>query len=280
MYKITPHALLRIKQRTKINPLRVNELMASAIAIPFQLGSGRATKMFWSPEDDCAFLAYYNVKTNEIVTIYEAYNFVNGEFVGKSSTFRDETGHYHFEKTYRVLRSDVNYCLISAGLEPRDEFKKKHQFSKKNDRVIAFELIVTFEYHEKPMVRKVFKKFSVADWDACIPYDGLTQDVANFAQEKNISLDGLINVNVVMREPKRGSTPAGASVLEHEIDSLTIKKYLKELSEESSLFDEVDSEYSFLLENGKRTDSSSVESMQDYKAIKLFQAQKAKQFGW
>lgn len=229
-YVLTTHALERLAGRTSIKPEDFNSVMASAIEMPFVLSEGRRAMMFWSDYDDRAYLAYIQPKEDVVITIYEAYNFIDGQFVGKSCVYRDNDGRYDFAKAYRVRKSDVNYLLIKSGRGSRFEFEKQpgDDSSNPSPKQIGFEIIASFEYYGAPAKAKCIKKIPVGE-DVSLPYEGVLQDVAIAMLENNISTENLIEILVYAREPRRTYKPAGNAVCSIEIEQMAIKSAIQNL---------------------------------------------------
>lgn len=277
-YVLTTHALERLAERTSIKPEDFNSVMASAIEMPFVLSEGRRAMMFWSDSDDRAYLAYIQPKEDVVITIYEAYNFIDGQFVGKACVYRNADGRYDLNKAYRILRSDINYLLIKTGRGARPEFEKQpgEGVVSNTSKKIDYEIIASFNfYNATPKVRRI-RQIPVGE-DLALPYEGVLQDVAISMLTHNISTDGLVDVLVYAREPRRSYKAAGPAISTLEIEQLAIKAAINDLKDamlDDAAVSDVNSKYAFLqiVEPAKE---NKPESMTDFIAVKKLQSVKA-----
>lgn len=272
-YVLTPHSRKRLEERTSIKPEDFNSVMASAIEMPFVLSEGRRAMMFWSDSDDRAYLAYIQPKEDVVITIYEAYNFIDGQFVGKACVYRNADGRYDLNKAYRILRSDINYLLIKTGRGARPEFEKQPEEVSNRSKKIDYEIMASFNYYnDNQRVRRI-RQIPVGE-DLTLPYEGLLQDVAISMLTHNISTDGLVDALVYAREPKRAYRMAGPAILALEIDQLTVKKAVDLIKE--SIHDDsktVDTKSIATVIQYKQN----IELLDDFLAIKKLQSVKCRE---
>lgn len=277
-YKLTKHATERLQERTSIKPDGFNEVMMTAVDLPFILSRGRRVKMFWSDVDDRAYLAYIQPKEDVVITIYEAYNFIDGQFVGKACAYKDESGNYDISKAYHVLRSDVNYLLVSSGRGSRDVFAQQAIEQSQKARKIDYEIMASFNYFDSPLLVRRLKRIPVGD-ELSLPYEGILQDLAVLMLKNQMKTDGLIDVLVYAREPSRSSKPAGPTICSIEIEQLAIKSAIRDIMEsmEEDVMLENETAYGYL--NVQKSESASnVESMEEFLAFKRFHEAKAKEY--
>jgi hypothetical protein len=121
-YHFRRHALDRLGQRTQVEREALLDLMVTGLDVSPATSFGHERgRIFWSPADDRAFLALYNYRTGEVITIMPAYQWVDGVF--KGTGFIEHGIHAHPDRGNRVEPKDVSRLLRMLGLPPRPEFE-------------------------------------------------------------------------------------------------------------------------------------------------------------
>ena len=226
-YILTKHAQERLLDRTSVQPESFDFVMDSAVDMPFKLSGGRRVKMFWSDADDRAYLAYLSPSEDVVITVYEAYNFIDREFVGKSCFFQNEDGSYDWRKSYKIHRTDVNYLLIRMGREPRPEFAKQAEKDINKLRKNDFEIMAQFNYYDFSQITRRIRRVRVGE-SLDMSFESILQDIAITMIERGLSTTDLVDVFVFAREPARSIKPAGEIISSMKIDQLAIKKAIND----------------------------------------------------
>lgn len=229
VYTLTPHALERLEQRTSISPENIHDLMSRAIEMPYALDADRGAKMFWSVPDDRAYLAFYNRLTRDVVTIYEAYKWIDGTFRGKVYTHRDMLGRLYGNGVSKVRRRDVAYCLRMAGLPPRKEFEsiKAKKQPPGTGAMFSHEYMARFYTLEGIFIRRL-KKIPFGTAPENIDMQVLLQSLHDALGRLGMDIDKVINVIIELREIRRGQEPIAPPIDEIELDQRTIKDTLSQ----------------------------------------------------
>lgn len=236
-YTLVEHALERLEQRTSISPENINELLSRGIDLPYDTTADRAAIMFWSPQDDRAYLAFYNKFTREVVTIFEAYKWVDGVFRGKIYTHRDMLGRTHGIDLSKIRRADVRYLLARLGLPPRSEFDeitpRKENPKPGTGSRYAYEWVLRANLLDaSPFVRVLMRvehgKTAEADLNA------LARAMMSALDARGVPLTRVKEVIYELREPARGKNPPSGPIEEIELDYMTLKDMIAPPSEHSS----------------------------------------------
>lgn len=231
-FTLTPHALERLEERTSISPENIDDLMKQAIDMPYDPKADRACKMFWSIPDDRAYLAFYNRFTLEVVTLYEAYKWIDDTFKGKVYSCRDALGRVVESDLAKVRRRDVRYCMIRAGVEPRPEFTPTpaavfppghgaahghgHEYVARIERIEAKPLAVQFMKIPADVPPESVELSEVLE-KLC---ETITRKQIDVAQVKNVILE--------LRRRKRSKDSIEPAIDEIEFDQATLKGVLNE----------------------------------------------------
>lgn len=225
-FTLTPHALERLEERTSVSPENIDNLMARAIDMSYPINADRGVKMFWSELDDRAYLAFYNRITLEIVTIYEAYKWIDTTFRGKVYAHLDIFGR-PLGGVSKVRRSDVNYCLRMAGLPSRKEFEsipaKNHPPG--TNAKYSLECAARFEFIDHEQGTKVIrvKKLPFGTSPEQVSLEELIEALHEAMSRRNIDIDRVKCVVLELREPKRKQRLVGAPIEEIELDQRTLR---------------------------------------------------------
>lgn len=123
-FSLTAHAHQRLNQRSRVEYCEINGLLKRGIDLRRD-GCGEVIgRLFWSHRDDRAYIAIYNMRTHEVITIFEAYD-IHDDGSIRRRILKHEAGIECSREMYfklRIRKYELRLLVHAMNLPQRPEF--------------------------------------------------------------------------------------------------------------------------------------------------------------